>query len=616
MKKALLFWAFLLCASSPSQAAAPYVPGRVVVRLRQAPAAMAIPLSASQFGQLGAPLETMLGRHSVLSLKGLSSRLPQWRLLEVSSATDIPALAGRLGREALVELAEPDYYAQPLAAPNDPLFAQQWHHRNTGQTGGTAGADVGSTAAWDVWTGSANVVIAVLDTGIELSHPDLSANIASGGWDFIDNDATPEDANGHGTHVSGIIAAQGNNFSAVSGILWRAKILALKVCGSGGCPFTAIADALHFAANNGARVINMSLGGPSGSSLLEEAVNDASAAGCVVVAAAGNSGTESPSYPAFYSNVIAVSATDHRDVLASFSQRGSWVDISAPGDNILSTYLGGSTALLSGTSMASPMVAGAAGLIFSLQPSLTAAEVRLRLTSSAANIDAQNPGLSGKLGAGRLQVGAAMALAPQILSFSIAPDEAFLNNALLANYQAQLSTGILGGRAVLLDQLDRELGLGNTAQFVVTGSSLVSGSIQIGNLAGRYPLVSSVHLRLEFNHGSYVSSQTVKTWQFRETASLPPGGRAAVWNAVFDPTQGGKATVRLTLEQAGRVTVRVLRPDGTPIRTLVDEEAAAGVRTWDWAGTNTMGSVAASGLYLIHIRGPGVNVVKKTVLVK
>lgn len=558
----------------------------------------------------------MLARHSILGLKRVLPRAPRWHVLEVSTGADVASLAERLQQEPEVELAEPDYYAQPLAVPNDPLFSQQWHHRNTGQTGGTAGADAGSTVAWDIWTGSANVTIAVLDTGIELSHPDLSANIASGGWDFIDSDATPEDTNGHGTHVSGIIAAQGNNASAVSGILWRAKILALKVCGTGGCPFTAIANALHFAADNGAKVINMSLGGPSGSSLLEEAVNYAAAAGCVVVAAAGNDGTESPSYPAFYSNVIAVAATNHQDALASFSQRGSWVDISAPGQDILSTYVGGGTVLLSGTSMASPMVAGAAGLLFSLQPGLTAQEARVRLTSSAVNIDAQNPGLSGKLGAGRLNVGAALALAPQILSFSMTPDQAFLNDAFTASYQAQLSTGILGGRAVLLDQIDRELGLGNTAQFVVTGSSLVSGSIQISNLAGRYPLVSSVHLRLEFNHGSYVSSQTVKTWQFRETASVPPGGRAAVWNAVFDPTQGGKATVRLTLEQAGRVTVRVLRPDGAPIRTLADEEAPAGVRTWEWAGTNTAGSVAASGLYLIHIRGPGVNVVKKAVLVK
>jgi thermitase len=607
------------------QAQVGHVPGRIVVKMRGLRVPVTGALAPAQFASLGIAHQELLSRHSVRSLKkifpGSVSGLRDWCSLEVSSSSDIAALAREMGREPLVEHAEPDYYAKPLLTPDDPLLPQQWHHNNTGQSVagviGTAGADIRSLAAWDLWTGSTSVVIAVLDTGIQLSHPDLAGNLMSGGWDFADNDSVPEDDNGHGTHVAGIIAAQGNNGTGVSGILWRARILPVRVCNSGGCPYTAIADGLRFAADNSARVINMSLGGSADSSLMKDAVDYAAGRGALIVAAAGNDGVETPGYPAYYDNVIAVAATDNQDALASFSQRGSWIDISAPGKNILSTYLSGTTVLLSGTSMASPMVAGSAGLLLSRLPGLTAQEVRSRLLAYAKNIDDQNPGLTGKLGAGRLNLQDLLALIPDILSFSLTPDESSLRNgSLITSYQAQISTGISGGRAVLLDQLDRELGSGNTSQFIVTGSSLVSGSIQIGELSSRYPLVSSIHLRLELSNGPYTSSQTVKTWRFQETAQVPAGGRAAVWNGVFDPTEGGKATVRLTLEQAGHVTVRVMRGDGTLIQTLADEEAPAGVRTWDWSGNNNLGSTVASGLYLIHIRGPGVNALKKVVLVK
>jgi subtilisin family serine protease len=262
-----------------------------------------------------------------------------------------------------VEYAEPNYIVYAAVTPDDTYFSSLWGLQNTGQTGGTVDADIDAPEAWDLTTGSGNVVIAIVDTGVAYNHPDLISNIWTNagetsctdgidndgngyvddchGWDFIGDDNEPTDYFGHGTHVAGTIAAAGNNGLGISGVMWQAKIMPLRFLGVSGSGTTADAvSAVLYANAKGAHVINNSWGGAGFSQALKDAI-DASPA--VVVCAAGNSGTNNdavPFYPASYTsaNIISVAASDQNDMLASFSNYGATtVDVAAPGTSIYST---------------------------------------------------------------------------------------------------------------------------------------------------------------------------------------------------------------------------------------------------------------------------------------
>jgi serine protease len=321
-----------------------------------------------------------------------------------------------------VDYATPDYEVQLARTPNDPSYGSLY-----GMT------KIGAPAAWDVSTGSANMVVAVIDTGVNYTHPDLAANmwrnpreIAGNGldddgngyrddifgWDFANNDSNPMDDNGHGTHVAGTIGAVGNNSVGVVGVNWNVKIMALKfLSASGSGNLSNAVLALNYAVANGAKVSNNSYGGGGFFAAMDTAVANARAAGHIFVAAAGNENNNNdvnPSYPAGYNynNVISVAATDSADRRASFSNYGATsVDIAAPGVSILSTWLGTGYNTISGTSMASPHVAGAAALVWSANPSLSYSQVIDRLYSSADVIT----GLNGLVaGSRRLNVGRAI----------------------------------------------------------------------------------------------------------------------------------------------------------------------------------------------------------------
>ena len=234
----------------------------------------------------------------------------------------------------------------------------------------------------------AGVTVAVVDTGIDLTHPDLAANIA-GGYNAIDPAKSANDDNGHGSHVAGTIAGVDNTVG-VLGVAPRASLLAVKVLDRRGSGYYSdIIEGIQWSVNNGAQVINMSLGGTYDSSALHSAVTAAVNAGVVVVAAAGNSGPgdNTVNYPAKYAEVIAVSATTSSNTLASFSSRGTEVELAAPGSSIYSTYKGGGYQTLSGTSMASPHVAGAAALVIASGVS-GVDNVRARLRTTATDLGA------------------------------------------------------------------------------------------------------------------------------------------------------------------------------------------------------------------------------------
>ncbi len=289
----------------------------------------------------------------------------------------VPDMVQAYLREELVEFAEPDHIAVAFYVPNDPGYANQW-----------ALPKIQAPQAWDLTRGSSTIRIAILDTGIDQDHEDLRAKIVAN-VNFTTS-RTVDDRHGHGTHVAGIAAAITDNGRGIAGVGFHTSLMNVKVLDdTGSGQYSWIANGIIWAADNGAHVINMSLGGSATSSTLESAVKYAYSKGAVLVAAAGNSNTSSPSYPAYYAECIAVAATDQNDAKASFSNYGSWVDIAAPGVSIYSTLPNHPNRIgvrnygsLSGTSMAAPHVAGVAALIKARYPTMTNADIARKLIST------------------------------------------------------------------------------------------------------------------------------------------------------------------------------------------------------------------------------------------
>jgi len=407
-----------------------YVPGELLVGLKDG-----IPQDAIQ------ALNARVGAETIYQFKIINAyqlRLPK-RL-------GVPAAIAFYSRQPGVEYAEPNYLAYADAIPNDPKFNEMWGLHNTGQTGGTPDADIDAPEAWEIATGSEEIVAASIDTGVDYNHEDLAANMWKNpgeipdngkdddgnglvddvyGYDFYNNDNNPMDDHGHGTHTSGTIGAVGNNGIGVTGVCWNVKIMALKCFSASGIgDNAAIIKCVQYATLMGARLSNNSYGGPPSRSL-----RDAIAAGPLFVAAAGNNGWRLPHFPSSYGlpNIISVAATDHNDNKASFSNYGvKLVDLGAPGVNILSTLPGNSYGAGQGTSMASPHVAGVAALIMSVNPGLSDLEVKDCILNS---VDAV-PDLNGKvLTGGRLNAEKAVKLAiPAAPPIAIANGKALLTN--------------------------------------------------------------------------------------------------------------------------------------------------------------------------------------------
>jgi len=283
--------------------------------------------------------------------------------------------------------------------PNDSLFSRyQWNITN-----------IHAETGWNISRGSQDVVIAVLDSGVQHNHPDLQARLLTG-YNVNDSSTNAADELGHGTHVAGIIGAAVDNQEGIAGITWYNSVLPVKVLNSSGAGSTySVAQGIIWATDNGAKVINMSLGNYASGDFLHEAIKYAYERDVVMVAATGNDNTNRPGYPAAYPEVFAVGATTSEKQRAAFSNYGDYVDVVAPGDSIASTYIGGQYAALSGTSMASPHVAALAGLIRSVNPSLTNVEV-MEIMRQTAN-DLGDPGYDQYYGYGEIDVQKALTTA-------------------------------------------------------------------------------------------------------------------------------------------------------------------------------------------------------------
>ena len=375
----------------------PYKQGELIVRFE--PKADESPLS----------MET---RNQILSSSGGGTVTRNFSIVPGLSVVELPpgmtveeALTVFNGAEGIL-YAQPNYEVKAISTfPDDTRFDELWGMHNTGQTGGTVDADIDAPEAWDIATGSDEIVVAVIDTGVDYTHPDLAANMwvneaelngdpsqdddGNGyvddiyGYDFCNNDGNPMDDHYHGTHCAGTIGAVGNNNQGVAGVCWDVRIMALKFLDSGGRGWSDDAiSCIQYSVLMGADLSSNSWGGGSYNQGLKDAIDAAGAVGMLFVAAAGNNGDNTdtdPHYPSSYDceSLISVMATNHYDNKSSFSNYGPIsVDLGAPGSDILSCEPGAGYRYLDGTSMATPHVAGACALLWSMNPAMTNTEVK------------------------------------------------------------------------------------------------------------------------------------------------------------------------------------------------------------------------------------------------
>ena len=373
----------------PVPAHAVYAPGELIVGLQV----------DSLLARHARGANTALTAHfAALGVRTVTSIAPDAYRLTVNG--DVLALARRLAADPGVRYAEPNYiYVASRGVPNDPLYSFQY-----------APNRINLQAAWDISTGSNGVVIAVIDTGVNALHPDLVGRTLPG-FNFVDGNDDPDDDDFHGTFVTGIVGASGDNGLGIAGVCWQCRVLPIRSLGSRGGTAGSVAQGIRYAVDRGARIINMSLGGAFDSSLLRDAVAYATSKNVLLVAASGNGAQQGNyvEYPAAYAGVLSVGATDGDDRIAGFSTHNASVQLTAPGVNIASTANDqdlDAYGAYDGTSFAAPIVAGIAGLMLSVNPSLSAEQLKALLNSTA--VDLGLPGRDEFYGVGRVDAGRAV----------------------------------------------------------------------------------------------------------------------------------------------------------------------------------------------------------------
>ncbi len=404
-----------------------YAPGRVIVRLGPSPLTTRVQqerfttdlgntLASQLTGSSARPLFPLEGpsviqlqrsRDSMLSLSLLpveseaASRdrrsrfgLDRWIVLELTDGETVDEAIVRLRANQLVEFVEPDFmgrgtgvriaeYALPGFTPNDPRFSDQWYLDCFNDS------DIDMPEAWDIQRSASSVPVAVLDTGADLDHPDLAAALIPG-WDYVNDDSDPEDDEGHGTNVAGLIGATGGNGVGIAGVAFETLIIPIKVLDNTQYGYYSWwASGFYYAADLGVRVINLSAGGKNPSESLHTAIQYAYDRDIVITVAMMNANSDTTYYPAAYSETVAVGATNRQDQRADpfiwgrGSSYGDHIDLVAPGNGLVSTYLSGVYAIYAGTSQAAPLVAGVAALMIQMDVTLTPQEIVTILRDSA-----------------------------------------------------------------------------------------------------------------------------------------------------------------------------------------------------------------------------------------
>ncbi|SKA95114.1 PQQ-like domain-containing protein [Prosthecobacter debontii] len=497
---------------------------------------------------------------------------------------------------APMKIVEPDYVVFASLTPNDPSYSSLWGLNNTGQTGGVGDADIDAPEAWELSRGSANVVVGVVDTGIDYTHPDLAANMwtntdeipnngvdddANGyiddvyGWDFVSNDKDPMDDHYHGTHCAGTIGAVGGNGIGVVGVCHTVKLMALKFLSSSGGGTTSDAiEAVLYATANQVTMTSNSWGGGGYSQTLKDAIDAAGVAGQLFVAAAGNDSRNtdtSPSYPAAYDslNIISVAASDHSDGLASFTNYGAiTVDLAAPGVSIYSTSPGNSYRSLNGTSMACPHVAGACALIKAARPGLSWQDVKSAVLNNVDSV----AGMTGKVAVnGRMNLARALIIAtePYISLTSLQPSDSGQQGS-TGNNDGILNPGEDIALSVSMKNAGGKLAQGLTSHVTVasTGNkvSVLAGTRNWGDVAvdstvstGNSPFIIRIAPDTVTPHtfSVVITSTDANNQSWTSQAQLTVQTTSTVSGRVTALTGGagiGSATLTYTGTSSGSVT--------------------------------------------------------------
>ena len=527
---------------NPKEITEPFVPGELVVGVESS--ALALPVTALEMVGVVVSHNAAIDAYVVRLADGIDMQ---------SAGEFLRAIPG-------VRYVEPNYLAFAFATPNDPRFSQQY-----GPT------RIQAHLAWDIWQPQRMVYIAIIDTGIDSNHPDLTnkmrrhSNGAVYGYNTLNNTTNALDDNGHGTHCAGIAAAEINNGVGIAGIAaWNpsvanansyVKLMPVKVLASNGSgSLASVANGITWAADNGAHILSLSLGAGSGAQQLADAVNYAWNRGCLIVAAAGNGGSSAPQYPAYYTNAIAVAATDSSDRLASFSQYGSWVDIAAPGVGILSTIPNNSYASYDGTSMACPHVAGAAAVLWSHNGSLTNAQLRSALET---NVDPYQPynGRTIAPNAGRVNVYRALQAVgggnpgnPSLNSISLNPTSVVGGNSVTGTVTLTAAAPS-GGFVVNLSSSNSSVASVPSSVTVPAGATSANFTVSTGVVS------SSTNVTLTASAGSVARTATLTV--------NPPASNIALEALTISPTMiigGNSATGTVTLSApapAGGVVVQL-----------------------------------------------------------
>jgi subtilisin family serine protease len=534
--------------------------------------------------------------------KAASQALARFRVVEVTDGSSAAAALARLRKDPSVEYAEEDQTVSIVRAPNDPSLGELWGL-----------AKIRAQEAWDEEIGNGQVVVAVIDTGVAYDHPDLAANMWTNtgevpgngidddgngyvddlyGYDFHNDDADPMDDHFHGTHCAGTIGAVGDNGVGVVGVCWDVRLMALKFLGKGGSGSSSDAiGCIQYAIDNGAHVMSNSWGGGGFSQALADAVAAAHEAGILFVAAAGNNNSSSPHYPSAYPHVLSVAATDQDDEKASFSNYGSSIDLAAPGVGILSCGLDGTYRKASGTSMATPHVAGLAALLLARNPAMTLDQLELVLTSSA--VDLGDPGKDNIYGHGRIDAAAAVAsVTPGQTDFPVARLTSPLHGKRLNQPTPILGTAAGPGFASYTLELAAPGGAG--WETLATSSQPVEGG-QLGQLvpeAAWKDGVGGVRLTVTTTGGTAYSTSlgfrylTTFLSSPRVMAELEPGSTVAI-----EGVAGGPGFSSYTIELGeGRVPT-----SWTPIHTSTVPVEEGTLANW-------VVSAPEDGVYTVRLR--------------
>ncbi len=404
-------------------------PVRIIIKMRQD---LANPLVPTGHTTLDAAMDRF-DVHSVVPLFDANNGdttlkqelgLDRIYVLTLPSSSDMADALAAFSVDPAVVYAEPDFVGYGAGIPNDQWFAYQWNLDNTGQSGGELDADVDAPEAWDISLGVTSTVLAIIDTGVDLDHPDLAEKIV-GGRSFVTDTTLYQDDHGHGTHVAGIAAAVTDNTIGAAGVCPNCRVMPLKALNSDNWGhYSWWISAIEYVVNNGAQVINMSMGGTGYSQALHEAVRYAYNANIPIVAAMMNDGDETLYYPAAFTETIAIGATDRYDDRSTFSNYGDHIDLVAPGTDILSTLWDDTYAIWDGTSAATPHVAGTIGLINAVRPGYTIEELRTVLRATGDDqVGPSNEDKAGwdqYFGSGRLNVN-------QAVRYVVPPVEAIID---------------------------------------------------------------------------------------------------------------------------------------------------------------------------------------------